>query len=265
MPTFLTQDASHDQVWIHALFFATRQLGDPKPLIQILDQDHALAPNLRHLVEIELLAETGRIDDAHQALRALRANMPYGAYYQVSELTALGFPDEALHALALNNNAGFLTGHDAAALRLEAYAAKGLPSLRRNEVEIVLGARTSASPVDLLCAHLIRHPDPELVAALFEKVRREPLPPAIESFQTTAALFCTAGVNADWPDMRAAYKLLKQLSGSNFTALDLLESFFRGQTEQQLGNVLPILQPLPLDVTYALFEHYSGKPAAPAP
>ena len=65
-----------------------------------------------------------------EALRALRVDMPYSAYYQVSELTTLGFPDEALYALALNNNAGFLTGHDAAALRLEAYAAKGLPSLR---------------------------------------------------------------------------------------------------------------------------------------
>ena len=111
---------------------------------------------------------------------------------------------------------------------------------------------------------MIRHPNPELLSA-FEKLRQEPLPSATDSFQTTDALFCAAGVNADWPDMQAARNLLKQLSGTNFTALDLLESFFRGQSERQLGIVLPILQPLPLDITYALFEHYSGKPAAPAP
>jgi hypothetical protein len=104
-----------------------------------------------------------------------------------------------------------------------------------------------------------------LFAALVEKLQREPLPPAIDSFQAIAALFCAAGVNADWPDLQVARNLLKHLSGSNFTALDLIESFFRNQSARQLGNVLPILQPMSLDVTYALFEHYGGTPVSPAP
>jgi hypothetical protein len=263
VPVLLARDAADAPVWIHALFFATRRLGDAKPLRKLLAEGPSLAPSLRRLVEIELLIETGRVSDAHEALRHLSVDTFYPAYYQISGLTALGLPDEAL--AALNLNARLLSRQDGFALRLAAFAAKGWPSLVHNEVDLVLSAPTNDSSVELLCAQFIRHPDPELLTALFDKLRREPLPPTIGSFQATAALFCAAGVNADWPHLEVAHQMLKQLSGSNFIALDLLGSFFHGQSAQQLGNVLPILQPMSLDVTYALFEHYRGTPVVPAP
>jgi hypothetical protein len=263
VPLLLARDGADAGVWMQAMFFATRRLGDTKPLRKMLEEKWPLAPGLRRLVEIELLVETGRAIDAHQALRDLHGDMPYLAYYQVSELTALGFPDEAL--VALDRNAPSLPKHDGSALRLEAFAAKGWLSLVHNEAELVLSAPTNAPSVELICAHCIRHPDPELLAALFGKLSREPLPSTIRSFQATAALFCAAGTNADWPHLVTARIMLKQLSRSNFTALDSLESFFRGQSGHQLGSVLPILQPMPLDVTYALFEHYGGTPLISAP
>jgi tetratricopeptide (TPR) repeat protein len=283
VPVLLVHDAAHAQVWMHAMFFATRCLGDTRPLLQMLAQDYPLAPGLRHLVEIELLIETGRTNEAHEALRALHVDRSYIAYYQASELTALGFPDEAL--AAINNNAGFLPSQDVSALRLDAFGAEGWMSLVRNEVELVLSAPSSTASVELLCAHFIRHPDPKSFAELFEKLRREPLPQTTATYEATVALFCAAGVNGDGPNLLIARNALRQLGLPSFNDLDQAEAFFRGQSDQQrLGNILPMfqpppfeiayatakdslsspvmLQPLALDVTYALFEHYRDKPVA---
>jgi hypothetical protein len=127
-----------------------------------------------------------------------------------------------------------------------------------------------------------------LFAELFEKLRHEPLPQTTATYQATVALFCAAGVNADWPDLKTARNELRRIGLPSFNDLDQAEAFFRGQSGQQrLGNILPLfqpppfeiayttmnsnlsspvmLQPLALDVTYALFEHYRDKPVAATP
>jgi hypothetical protein len=286
VPVFLARDAADAQVWMHAMFFATRRLGDTKPLLQLLAQGYPLAPDLRHLVEIELLIENGRTNEAHEALRALHVDRSYIAYYQTSELTALGFLDEAL--AAINNHASLLPAQDTSALRLDTFAAKGWPSLVRNEVELVLSAPSSPASVELLCTYFIRHPDPKLFAELFEKLRHEPLPQTTATYQATVALFCAAGVNGDWPNLLVARNALRQIGLPSFGNLDQAEAFFRGKSNpQRIGNILPlfqpppfaiayatakdrlsppvILEPLALDVTYALFEHYPDKPVAATP
>jgi hypothetical protein len=262
-PLFLARDPAHAQIWLHALFFATRRLGDVRPLRQLLDQGPSLAPNLRRLAEIELLADTGHVNDAHRSLQNLHIDGPYVAFYQVGELIALGFPDEAL--AALNRQAGLLPIPEDTSFRLSAFAAKGWPNLVRNEVELVLNAPVGAASVDSLCAHFIRHPDPDLLAAIFNKLRQEPLPNSDEAYDATCALFCAAGVNADWKDLLAARRLLQRLSGSPYNSLDRAEAFFRSHSPgQRLGGILPIFPHLSLDVSYAMFEHYAdGRPAAP--
>jgi hypothetical protein len=262
VPVFLSRDPADAPVWIHALFFATRRLGDTKPLHNLLDENRALAPALRPLVQIELLIETGRAKEARAALRDLAVDTTYAAYFQVSGLTALGFPNDAL--AALDRDARLLPTHYRTALRLDAFAAAGWSSLVRNEVKISLNAPLNAPEVELLCAHFIRYPDPDLLADLFNKLQPEPLPPATETFKAILGLFCAAGVEADWPHLSAARRMFRQVSGSNFTKLDLLESFFRGRSTQRLENVLPILQPMSIDVTYALFEHFYGNPHSAA-
>ncbi|HEV8074030.1 MAG TPA: hypothetical protein VGP21_07845, partial [Opitutaceae bacterium] len=189
---------------------------------------------------------------------------------------------------AINYTANFLPGKDISALRLDAFAAKDWTSLVRNEVELVLNTPTSPVLVELLCAHFIRHPDPKLCAELFEKLRREPLPQTPSTYEANVALFCAAGVNGDWPDLQTAHNALRQVGLPSFGDLDQAEAFFRGQSNQQgIGNILPLfqpppfeiayatandsrsspvmLQPLDLDVTYALFEHYGDKPVAATP
>jgi hypothetical protein len=286
VPSFLARDAAHAQVWMHAMFFATRRLGDTKPLLQLLDQHYPLAPGLRHLVEIEWLIETGRATEARKALRALHVDGSYIAYYQASELTALGFPDDAL--AAVNDNASLLPWQDVSALRLDAFGAKGWASLVHNEVELVLSAPISTTSIELLCAHFIRHPDPGLFAELFERLQREPMPQTTATYQAVVALFCAAGVNGDWTNLQTARSGLRQIGLPSVNDLDQAEAFFHGQSDQQrIGNILPMfqpppfeiaegtkhdslsspvmLQPLALDVIYALFEHYPDKPVADIP
>lgn len=261
VPAFLADDDAHAPVWLYAIFFATRRLGDPEPLQRLLEKKPSLPPDLGRLVQIELWAETGRTRDAHNALLSLTPDTAYGFYYQISELTALGFPDDAL--LALDRAAAVLPQRERIALRMDTFAAKGWQSLVHNEVELVLTGSPTPAAVELLCTQLIRHPDAESLAALFRRLQQNPLPPSADAYQATLALFCAAGVNADWQDLQTARNMLRQMSGASFATLDVAEAYFRGRSaERRLGSVLPMLQPLELDVTYALFEHYGGNRAA---
>ncbi|HTQ31085.1 MAG TPA: hypothetical protein VMI53_07735 [Opitutaceae bacterium] len=260
-PTFLADDPAHAPVWLYAVFFATRRLGDPEPLRRLLEKKPPLSPGLHRLAEIEWWIQTGRSSDAHAALLSLAPDTAYGFYYQISELTALGFSDDAL--LALDRAGAALPQRERIALRMDAFAANGWQSLVHNEVELVLTAAPTAPAVELLCAQFIRHPDAASLADLFEKIEQHPLPPSSDAYQAALALFCAAGVNADWSDLRTARSMIRQMSGAHFATLDVAEAYFRGQSaERRLGSVLPMLQPLELDVTYALFEHYGGNRAS---
>ncbi len=290
LPSFLTHDSLHTPAWLDAMFFAAHRTGDSKPLQQLLDKSSPLGPSLRRLVEIELMAQTGHLNQAHEALKNLKIDTFYAAYYQINELISLGFPDEAL--LALNRASSILNESDSKhliLLRMDAFAVKGWISLVHNEAHLVLTVPTNSSMVELLCTHLIRHPDKELLTALFEKLQQEPLPLNADTYQATLALFFTAGANADWQNLHIARNMLGQLGISSRDTLNLAESFFHGQSAQKhLGSILPIFQPLPfkiaytatnnkstspvvlqplaLAVTYALFEHYGGnQPVARAP
>jgi len=281
-PSFLRADAAHAPVWLHALFFAGRRLGDPEPLRRFLAGDRSLPSNLRRLAEIELLIETGHTSEAHSALLALAPASPYGSYYQVSGLTTLGFPDEAL--LALNRAAAGLPQPDYLALRLDAYAAKGWRSLVESETDFLLSVPSPAA-INLLCAHFIRYPDAELLAAVFRKFQQQPLAPSAESYEAVTALFCSAGVNASWSNLHLARGMFEQIGLPSRNTLDIAEAFFHGRSaERRLGSILPLFQPPPypislpakkaaappvviepmaLDVTYALFEHYGGNRISP--
>ncbi len=134
MPALLADDAADTPVWIHAMFFATRRLGDTKPLRKMLETGPSLASGLRRLTEIELLIETGLTSDAHDALLRLSVDTPYAAYYQIGELTALGFPDDAMVALK-RRNAALRPRSDSFPLLSDALVENGRFSIVHDEVE----------------------------------------------------------------------------------------------------------------------------------
>jgi hypothetical protein len=112
--------------------------------------------------------------------------------------------------------------------------------------------------VTTLCAHLVRYPDAAVFARLCDKVEREALPLNTDTAGAWFSLLCTAGVVGDRVRLGELGARLKLASPTPFSALGVVEAFFRGDTtDRRITTFLPIL-PLPLEVTYALIDRYAG-------
>ncbi len=253
----VTADLAHAQVWMRSLLFVTKQSGDEKPLRDLLANRTPAAALWHPLIEVELLLRAGRTREARTALdRSWPTKVPaFYTYYRVSALIALGDTFAALDRLAAQT--GRIDDEAVVTLNLEAYASGGRTTLLQSEFARVL-SQLSAPRVKILCAHLIRHPDPALFAQLYSRVETGGLPLTTDTAGTWFSLLCTAGAVGDEKRMHALVLHLKQASNTPFIALNSVEAFFRGQTaEKRVTSFLPIL-PLPLELNYALIERYPG-------
>lgn len=256
-------DPAHGHAWIRALLFATKQLHDDTALRELRANSAPAAAAWHRLIDIELLLRAGRMREARQLLdQPWPANpSPFTVVYRVTTLIALG---DTLAALDLNERSRRVVLDDEAwlTLRLDALASRGVKNDLRNTFDALLGQRLNLPVIKVLCAQLIRHPDPEVFARLVDKVEREKLPLDTDSAGIWFSLLCAAGVN-DQSRLREMSDRLKGASSTPFVALVLVDRFFRGEAaDRRIVSILPIL-PLPIEVTYALIERYPSPPAAP--
>lgn len=262
--TEILTDLPRAQVWIRSLLFTTERLGDDTPLKELIANPSPAAAVWRPLLETELLLRARRTREARAKLNErLSSKTPaFAVYHQVSALIELGDIYAALDRLE-SQAPGRIDDEARVTLRLEAFAAGNFPARHRAEFDAVLN-QLNAPRIKILCAHLIRRPDRELFAKLSDRVERSGLALTTDTAGIWFSLLCTAGVVGDAPRLRAYVLRLKQASNTPFTALNLVEAFFRGETaEKRITSFLPIL-PLPLEINYALIERYPGtsRPAA---
>ncbi len=260
----LLTDPDHAGVWMRALVFAARRLPDDTILRELASDERPAARRWRPLVATELLIRAGRLGEARAAVEQpweITEQTRFSLYYRVQTLVSLG---DSLSALdLLEKHAALLDAETRVTLRLEAFAARGSEAPLQAEVGRLLGPRltpATLSVVKVLCAQLIRFPDPDAFGQLWEKVDREQMPLNTETAGLWFSLLCSAGAVGDADRLHELTARLKNASQSPFLALGVVEAFFRGQTsERQIGMFLPIL-PLPLEVTYALHERYGAPP-----
>ncbi len=264
--TELLTDTARAQVWIRCLLFTTRQSGDDAPLRQILVNPSPTAVIWHRVLETELLLRSGQHAEARALLeKPWPTRSPsFTLFYQVNTLIGLGQNFAALDRLAAQPP-GRIDDEAALTLRLEAYAVGKNPRLLQVEFDRVL---TQLNPprIKVLCAHLIRHPDPALFTKLCARLERANLPLNTENAGVWFSLVCTAGAVGNDAQLRVFAGHLKQAANTPFNSLSAVAAFFRGETaEKRITSFLPIL-PLPLEVTYALIERYpaSARPAASA-
>ncbi len=257
-------DIAHAHVWVRALLFATRQLGDDTQLRELhADRSPAAAP-WRQLLDIELLLRAGRPREARAALdRPWPASAsPFTVYYRVSTLTALGDTYAALDTLEANR--ARLGGGDYTLLRLDALAAAGARRPLAERIDEVLAQKLTPASTMVLCTHLVHHPDPAVFARLVDKAQQEKLPLDSSTAGAWFTLLCTAGAVGDLPRLHALVITLKLTANSPFVALNAVESFFRGETgAEKITTFLPLI-PLPLEINYALIERFLPPPPVPA-
>ncbi len=254
-------DQTHAHVWIRALLFATRQLGDDTRLRSLLANPSPSSVEWHPVIKIELLLRAGRLREARANLDGTWSTpvSPFILYYRVSTLTALGDTYAALDLLEssrarLDDDEAYFT------LKLDALAAASAPRLLQAKLDELLVPKLTLSRAMVLCAHLIRHPDAATFARLHEKVQREQLPLDSTSAGVWFTLLCTAGAVGDLPRLHALVVTLKLAANSPFIAVSVIEAFFRGETGvEKITTFLPVI-PLPIEINYALIERYSPPP-----
>ncbi|MDB6170620.1 MAG: hypothetical protein JWM88_3484 [Verrucomicrobia bacterium] len=255
----------HASPWMRALVFTTRQSRRTDILRALAGSSDPAAGVWRPLLETELLFLDQKVPEARARLDAANwtALPPYGIYYRIEQLIALGeIPAAREH---IDASVGELDLETRVALQLSACAREGAAAPLQQQVDLLLAPRLSLPVIKLLAAQLIRHPDSRVFAQLFEKFSREPVPFNTESAGVYFSFLCAAGVEGDWDKFHSVGRLITAGSGMNPSFLLAIESFFRGRTTStRATSILPVL-PLPIEVTYALIERYPGtKTPAPA-
>lgn len=249
-------DREHAHVWIRALCFATRRTQDDAPLRALLGNADPAAAVWRPLLEVELLLRAGKKREAQAAiLQSWPVNAPaFTLFYRVNTLIDLGAIMPALDLLAQHSEV--LDRRDAAALRLDAFAAHGATANLNQQIDDLLAGRLDATAIRILCAHLIRHPNDAAFGRLWDRIERIALPMDNETVGSWFSLLATAGAVGDTTRLHQVTSRLKESSSTPFIALGIVESFFRGEMpDRAITTLLPLL-PLPLEVTYALLERY---------
>lgn len=254
----LLHDTSTIPAWQHALIFASLRLRNYELLREVV-ADPALPPDA--LAALRLVADTATLPADEQRGRLIQAVLAgdldaYASFYVGRRLLQLGHPDETL-ALTARKEVP-LNPRERLLLRLDALAALGRAEDRAHIFDQVLRSQLNDTTVTLLCTHLIRHPEATLADRLFERTAAgmsDPKETAALRYETRLALYCVAGVLADAARLDEIAAQLRALGGGEFRTLDSVSAFFvRGTQGGRVEAVLPVLQPLPLEVIYALLE-----------
>lgn len=242
--------------WLNAFLFANRRTHDVE-ILQQLAADPQLSPALRRILGWELVLRNGDRAQASrlltQPLGAREVTPPYLVFYRINRLLETGLTSEAL--AALNRDRALLNADDRSRLALAVYQKLGWQSILDDQVDRALAGPIGAPFVALLSAHLIRHPDRNLLAKVCLALERHPLTGAADASPAYASLFCAAGAAGDWEQLHKIASRLEAIAGRSYPALGFMEAYFRNNQDQPpLNKLLPILAVLPVEVDYAMFE-----------
>jgi hypothetical protein len=250
-------DPANRPAWLHILFFVTRHTGDDQPLRDLVArQASRLEPIYVALINSELLIRQGL---GARLLPGLLAKLPpdagsYGPYFQVSRLNTLGHPVEALAMLDHYAASKRIPEADEFQLRLDILGALGREDLLRVRLE---QGGVNARELELVSAHLVRHPDPGVLAALTQSLQRSKLAADAQTYAAYTAYYVACGVMGDWDKLHLAARLFKDASGSRMVRLGEVETFFKNEsTSRRIESVLPMLPALSLDMISTLYDRY---------
>jgi hypothetical protein len=253
-------DPDHAGAWLHALLFAHARTGDHEFLARLSAVPESLPPGVPAILDFELRIAAGEPPGSALAdlVRPRAATEPeFVTHHQIRRLITLGFPQAALDLITLEVRR--LTDYDRIALELEALATLNQRPLRMVAFDNLIGHSHRLPALELLASHLIRHPD----AGLYERWRRQldldRIAPE-ERHRATLTLFCVAGALRDEAQLAALAEDIRTRSGSTYAALADATAFFRAPAAGRLPHLLPLLQPLSLEVNYAMLDRFDPAP-----
>jgi hypothetical protein len=131
------------------------------------------------------------------------------------------------------------------------------------EIERLIGAGEIAPALaELLSAQLISYPDPEMGGRLLGAVARHPLALSADNYPVYAGLVCLAGVDQDAAGLKQLTTTLGKISGRPFgLQMGAAEIFLDRTPHRPISPALVALQPLSLEIMFAVLAHYPPAPA----
>lgn len=260
---FAAGEAGSPPAWKQALLFAARRIGDPAILAKLLETER-LPNEVRELLLLEQSrsrqTSAERVQTLSDALA--KTSEPFFATHLLRYLLEEQRPDLVLAYLA--RPGAPLDNRETLRLRLDALADLGRTAERASLLRQMIALPTNHSMWELLSAHLIARPDLDLLRLVADKHQRDPLPPGDAAYSQFLAWFAACGVNGDPELLSAANRLISATTARDSRAMEFArQAFLSPRARFRLETILPILQPLPLEAAYALYDHYAPPPPHP--
>ncbi len=249
--------------WTQAFLFATRQLNEPAGIDALLaaaDVPPRLADLLTAERELYRQPAERRIEIITTAANTTRE--PHVLFHWLTRLLDEGRADLVFPRLIEPD--AILENRDKLRLQLDALAVANLAGERSALIRQRLRQPLTPPVCELLSSHLAAHPDRDLLAAYADKLAREPLPPSDARYPQLLAFFAACGAHRDAALMQAASAWLNAAAGREIQFLPpARDAFMKMPAGARLENILPALQPMPLETIYALYARLSPPPPFP--
>ncbi len=252
----LSFDPDMVAAWVHALLFANQHTGNTALLTRILQQGTTLQPGVREVLTLE---SEVRARPTAYSINLLGHPPPpdvpdFVVYYQLRRLVELGDPARSL--TLLNQLSSRLSDRDRISLQLRAYARSDRRPAYLDLFDRLTRIDPSLVQIDLICSHLIASPDPEIYQQVKARVDPMRLTTPGERISALVSMFCLAGAHGDFARQDKLADILRQETGASFNALKAMQAMMREPQRLHVERVLPTLQPLSLEMTYALLERF---------
>jgi hypothetical protein len=240
--------------WTHALIFAAQATGSDHAIRALLAEPGALPSDCRLGLQWSLQPDSEELSTALLEAGQRSASF-YLRDYALDRLIRSGGAVAVLNALDVATN---LPPREIEWLRLSAWGSLHWAQIRRMEIERLVGSGGMTPPVaELLAAQLIRYPDPIAAAGVFAAARRHPFALTSENYRAYASLLCLAGVDQDKAMLSVLSKALARISGRPFgRQYGVVDRFLDRAPHAPIGPILVALQPLSLEMMFAMLEAY---------
>lgn len=250
----------HASAWLHALLFANTRTQNAETITNLLASPDSLTPGVEIVLRLEETIRHSPPSRSGEILsRPVPADAPvFAIYYQIRRLIDLGFPVEALNLL--NCFEDRFSDRDRVALQLRAFADAEFERSYVGLFDRLTRLAPSPTQFDIIAAHLISHPNASLYRQAKSRLKPDEIEAANSRLSATMALFCMAGAHGDTAYQLELAKQMRELTQSRFAILDAAIAVMSQDEEAQIRieHILPSLQPMSLDLTYAILERYES-------
>lgn len=248
----------HAAAWLHAMLFADVRTPGESAIAKLLETPETLSPGVETVLRWEEEVRHLPADIARQTLlqEPPEDSPSFVYFYQIRRLLSLGFPVDALDKL--NTNESHLTSRDKITLELRAFAEADFQRSYFGLFDKLTRLEPSLAQFEIISAHMVLHPNKEL----FRRAKNRLVPNHItkleERLPALLALFFVAGIHDDEAYQNELAVQMREITNSRFVVLDAAIAAMKRTKRSNVGlqTLLPSLQPMSLDMTYALLERF---------